>query len=101
MNVAFRLSPVPRYSPIQTPILQPKVSVGKQRVLALALETRQKHSVGLPSISVTRSLHTAPLGSKLDPSDKVVFLCIIYHKYGVQMYGITEYTPRWSSDRPE
>jgi hypothetical protein len=37
--------------------LLPKVSVGSQLVLALALETRQKHSVGLRSISVAQSLH--------------------------------------------
>jgi hypothetical protein len=58
LNVLFPLSQVPSYySSTHTPILQPKVSVGKRRVLALALETRQKHSVGLPSISVARSLH--------------------------------------------
>lgn len=37
---------------IKPSVTEPKVSVGRQRVLALALETRQKHSVNLRSISV-------------------------------------------------
>jgi hypothetical protein len=52
-----------------------------------------------------RNATTPPrLGSKLDPSDKVVFsvLFTMGTEYGVLRteYGITEYTPMWSSDRP-